>query len=102
MPLRCLFDNQPVSSFELTDAAWNDLKQGYRSHTLVMACCGAPGIPKVSNRGTRFFAHKSQGDCATAPESEAHLRAKWIIARAAIDAGWTAETEVRGSTPAGE
>lgn len=59
MPLQCLLDAVPVRSFELSDGAWIDLKQGYRSHSLAMACCGAPAIPKVSHLGARFFAHSS-------------------------------------------
>lgn len=101
MPLRCLLDGVALLSFMMGDDEWTRLKGSYSTRTLVMACCGARAIPKVSKLGTRFFAHKPRAGCESAGESAAHLHAKWVIARAAIDAGWQAETEVSGRTPDG-
>lgn len=102
MPLRCLFDGAPLLSFTMSEDEWTHLKASYSARALIMPCCGAQAIPKVSKLGTRFFAHKPQAGCGSAGESEEHLHAKWIIARAAASAGWAAETEVAGKSPAGE
>ena len=86
----------------MADEEWDVLHRSYKNNELIMECCGMPCIPKVSHLGTRFFAHKYLGQCATAPETEEHLKAKWIIAKTALAAGWQANTEMRGSTPDGD
>lgn len=67
-----------------------------------MPCCSAEVTLRRSRRGTRFFAHKAVGACATAPETEAHLRLKQIAVEAARACGWEAATEIAGRSPAGE
>ena len=67
-----------------------------------MPCCSAQVILKRSRLGTPFFAHKVLGGCTTVAETEEHLRLKAMTAAAARAHGWTAETEVAGSTPLGE
>src|SRR6266852_5866783 len=56
---------------------------------------------RCTSLGTRFFAHKSRAGCQTAPESPAHLQAKFIIAESATAAGWQASTEESGIDPDG-
>jgi competence protein CoiA-like protein len=99
MPLRCQSPDGPVYAFLLDDVAWEALVQANRAaHHLTMPCCQASVVLKSSSLGTRFFAHKSAGQCTTQPESREHLLAKDIIARAAVLAGWTAVTECRDSS----
>lgn len=100
MPLSALIDAEPIYAFNFTPEAWTDLRS--RAKDLRFPCCDAGVVLKRSPLGTQFFAHARRGNCATAPETAEHLQAKDMIARAAIDAGWKAETEVRGKSPAGE
>lgn len=100
MPLSALIDAEPIYAFNFAPTAWTALRS--RAKDLRFPCCDAGVVLKRSPLGTQFFAHARRGNCATAPESAEHLQAKDMIARAAIDAGWKAETEVRGKSPAGE
>src|SRR5712691_8625477 len=102
MPLACLNDGDLLTSFCLTDDQWVAIKTSYRGMNLSMRCCSSPAIPKVNSLGTRFFAHKSRAGCQTAPESPAHLQAKFIIAESATAAGWQASTEESGIDPDGK
>jgi phage gp37-like protein len=68
---------------------------------LRMPCCDVPAIMKSSTRGLHFFAHKSRGECTSAPESEEHLFLKCTAVAAARKAGWVCSTEVRGVSPFG-
>lgn len=102
MPLKCLLNGDPLLSFLMEDDEWNEIKKSYSSHELIMSCCGTHAIPKVSKLGTRFFAHKPKSVCGSAGESAEHLHAKWVIAHAAAEAGWIAETEVKGKSPNNE
>lgn len=81
---------------------WAELKRTYRGLNLHMPCCGVGAIPKTSTLGNYFFAHARRGECATAPESAEHLYCKTLIARAAVEAGWTVTTERPGVSPDGE
>lgn len=105
LPLRC-FDsvgNSNVHAFDLSPGEWHALELENRAwRHLKMPCCSSPVVLRKSRRGTQFFAHKAVGDCSTAPETEAHLRLKQMAVEAARAAGWDAETEVVGTTPAGE
>ena len=105
MPLRC-FDpsaNRSVLAFDLSPEEWRALElENRKTRHLRMTCCDAQVTLKKSRRGTPFFAHKSVGGCATAPETEAHLRLKRIAVDAARMHGWDAETEVAGTTDKGE
>lgn len=100
MPLSSLFAGETIYAFNFTPAAWKGLRS--QAKDLRFPCCDAGVILKTSHVGTQFFAHARKGVCVTAPESQDHLAAKDVIARTAIAAGWEAETEVRGTTPAGE
>jgi competence protein CoiA len=99
MPLRCLTPTgQSIHSFDLSDEEWPALERANKAaRDLRMPCCDAAVTLKRSRRGTRFFAHKSAGACATASEGEEHLRLKAMAIVAARANGWEAETEVAGA-----
>jgi hypothetical protein len=103
MPLKCLSPHGKEYAFRHTDKSWAELKVvNAAERHLRMVCCGAQVVLKRSKRGTLFFAHKNTGTCTTARESEEHLFAKEIIARAAESAGWNAATEESGTSPGGK
>ena len=102
MPLRCITANgQELRAYAIPEAEWRDLKRDHRTRGLRLPCCEAVAIPKTSHRGTQFFQHKARGPCTTAPETADHIECKAIIARSAEEAGWQAETEMRGEAPDG-
>lgn len=78
----------------MTAEDWARFRAGYRKHGLIMAC-GQPGIPKTSQRGLQFFAHKPGAECVHegGPESPEHLATKAAVARAAREIGWEATIE---------
>lgn len=67
-----------------------------------MPCCSSHAIPKTSKLGTFFFSHKQKSKCNSAPESSEHIYLKTLVAKAAIEAGWSACTEYRGVSLAEE
>ena len=103
MLLRCVDDQgTAIEANALTQEEWRVLKVKARNHRhLTMPCCKAQAIPKTSNLGTQFFAHKARIDCLWKPETEVHLRLKMLAVQAARRAGWKVETEVSGQTPDG-
>lgn len=102
MPLRAIGESGPVHSFEYDTERWSELKGAYKKMGLHMPCCQMPAIPKTSTRGNFFFAHARVGECASADESPEHLYCKFLVAKAAYDAGWTVTTERPGAAPSGE
>ena len=99
MPLVALVDGQRKVSSLLSRDEWSTLQRFVRAKegTLTLLC-GLPGHPKT-RKGTRFFAHNPGfgSGCAEHPgETVQHLRAKDIIVRAAVAAGWEAQPEVVG------
>jgi competence CoiA-like predicted nuclease len=103
MPLKCQSPHGEEYSFRHASESWTALKAlNATEHHLAMPCCGARVVLKRSRRGTQFFAHARRGDCTTAPESEQHLLAKDIIARAGETLGWQVTTEQRGMSPTGD
>jgi Competence protein CoiA-like family len=104
MPLRCLDRaGRSIHSFDLADEEWRSLRlENRRARHLRMPCCSSPVTLKRSRLGTPFFAHKAVGTCATAAETEAHLRLKRMAVEAARANGWTADTEKTGASPFGE
>lgn len=102
MPLRAIAGQRNINAFECTDAEWAALKKTYRDEGLVMPCCPSVAIPKTSKLGTFFFSHARRGECTSAPESAEHIYLKTVIAKAAVEAGWSVVTEWRGTTPEGE
>lgn len=103
MPLRCLSLDSQELAFRHDAQSWSILRERNRlERHLRLPCCQAAVVLKVSRLGTRFFAHQRRGTCTTAAESPEHLLLKDIVARAAIEAGWKATTEVRGTSSVGE
>lgn len=92
MPLSATVDEELVCAPLLDDDAWSRL----RGRTIVLQPCGHPGFPRVSPLGTRHFVHTRDSACAT-HESPEHLHLKAVVARAAAQAGWQADTEVPGN-----
>src|SRR5918993_78303 len=104
MPLRCLdLSGRSLHAFDLADDQWQALAlENRKARHLRMPCCRSQVTLRRSRLGTPFFAHKAVGSCTTAPEREEHLRLKRMAMDAARASGWSAETEVTGTTPAGE
>ena len=96
MPLTCVTKTVDVLLASNYDAvSWRVLAADNRNNKhLVMPCCGRHAILKTSHLGTMFFAHIRREGSICPSESEEHLLAKDLVARAAIQAGWHAETEV--------
>jgi hypothetical protein len=99
MPLVALVDGQRKVSSLLSDDEWSTLQKFVRAKKgSLTLLCGLPGHAKT-RKGTRFFAHNpgTGGACTEHPgETAQHLRAKDIIVRAAVAAGWDAQPEVVG------
>lgn len=95
MPLRCsTTTGEIIFAFNFDPRAWQTLQAENRQHKhLVMPCCGRPVIVKTSHLGTQFFAHSADRQTPCARESEEHLLAKDLVARAVVKAGWHAQTE---------
>lgn len=103
MPLKCFIDGKPVFSFDFSIEGWNQLKvENRQKKHLSLPCCDREVIPKTSKLGTQFFAHARLGDCETASETNEHLLAKFLVAKAAKLAGWEVESEAEGRTPNGD
>lgn len=95
MPLKCVTpEGEALFAFNYDAEAWRALTAANRrDRNLVMSCCGRPVVLKTSHCGTRFFAHAPREGSACPRESEEHLQAKDLIARAVVQAGWAADTE---------
>lgn len=99
MPLVATVEGVRRVSSLLTDDEWVALKKDVQAkRARLILRCGQPGHLKSTRKGTRFFAHNpgSGHECESTGETQQHLRAKDIIVRAAVAAGWDAEPEVRG------
>lgn len=99
MPLVALVDGDRKVSSLLSDDGWAALKKDVQAKRIPLTLrCGQPGHLRSTRKGTRFFAHNpgSGHECDSTGETQQHLRAKDIIVRAAVAAGWDAEPEVRG------
>lgn len=96
MPLTCATKTGDVllaSNYDVM--SWHALAADNRNKKhLVMPCCGRLAILKTSHLGTMFFSHIRREGSICPHESDEHLLAKDLVARAAIQAGWHAETEV--------
>lgn len=104
MPLRCITTaGDSLLSLDYDTVAWDRLRdENARTGHLLTTCCSTPVVLKRSRRGLHFFAHKHQGECATAVESRQHLELKALAVSVIRACGWSVETEVAGTTPDGE
>lgn len=102
MPLKAIYNDVPVFSYNFNEETWAELKRGYRQGSLLTSCCQRPALPRTSPIGTRHFAHKTTGHCQSRPETREHLLVKHKLAVLAQAQGWQARTEEVGSTPDGE
>jgi competence protein CoiA len=101
MPLRALVNGRELQVWNLTRAQWAALRQLGRNQasSVLMACCGRPGVAKTSRKGNPFFAHRTgsgslpQTSCRWAGESTAHALCKLLAAAGARAAGWQVQTE---------
>lgn len=94
MPLKAIVDGVTVIAPDLTGEEWEDLARRHRSGIPVtMACCGAPGHPRKSRRGTQHFYHASAAGCTCDGESQEHMEIKYLIYRACQARGWATQAE---------
>lgn len=95
MPLRCVSGpDNPVFAYDYDRAQWRELAERNRKDRhLLMPCCGRSATVKTSHCGTQFFAHARKEGVSCPHESDAHLLAKDLVARAIGRAGWLAEAE---------
>ncbi|MCZ8405377.1 competence protein CoiA [Achromobacter xylosoxidans] len=89
-----------ANALRMSATQWQELQRTYRVGDLLMPCCNAPAIPKVSANGHPFFAHLGDA-CSTSEESQWHLAAKAHVRSAFEDLGCKASVEVSGSGNAG-
>lgn len=103
MPIRAIKDGKDVYATSMSDPAWLEVRETYKTSPLTLPCCGAVAIPKVRYEyGTCFFAHKAKAGCTLyAPETRQHIEAKNIIRHSAMESGWRATTEARMVWPFG-
>jgi len=101
MPISCLSsDGKIIISLDFDMVSWKELKVNYKNSGLCLKCCNAPAVPKTSNLGMQFFAHKSDS-CGEGGESLEHLKCKELIIKAARKIAWVALPEEEGKDPEG-
>jgi hypothetical protein len=97
MPLLARNGDTLISSYSLSESAWENLRAANRRESHLRACCcDSPVICKTSALGTPFFAHKAASagpGCSYRAETELHLEAKVRAARAGQASGWDARVE---------
>jgi len=105
MPLRCVVSEtgESIVAFDLDKYGWQTLRANNKAKPhLRMPCCSADVVLKTSKYGLQFFAHKAEGACKSAPESENHLQLKRLVVEAARANGWNASPEVSGADSEGQ
>lgn len=96
MGLKCYSTEGIELSFVHDQGSWHALRaRNAAEKHLRFDCCDAGVVLKTSRLGTRYFAHKARGTCATAPETPEHLMAKAMICETIIGVGWHVEPEQR-------
>jgi len=86
-----------VLTDNISDEAWERIKNTYQVGDYVMTCCRGIAIPKTSQYGTKFFAHYT-GECDTSPESKWHKETKALALNALQKLSILAKEEVSGGT----
>lgn len=84
-----------TNALRMTTWQWSELQRSYQVGDLIMPCCAAPAIPKLSANGHPFFAHAG-GACSTSEESLWHMTAKTLVRSVLEDLGCQATEEVPG------
>ena len=98
MALRCLDERgESVEARQLSEE-WMDL-DGRSKRILRLPCCEGEPSRRTSRNGTRFFGHRRRGGCTANRETESHRALNVSALDAARSAGWTAQTDVKGTTP---
>ena len=77
----------------MSQAQWEELQRAYCVGDLLMPCCNAPAIPKVSANGYLLCA--SRRCVHTSEESQWHLAAKILVRSVLEDLGCRASVECR-------
>lgn len=96
MGLKCYSTEGIELSFMHDQGSWHALRaRNAAEKHLRFDCCNAGVVLKTSRLGTRYFAHKARGTCATAPETPEHIMAKAMICETIIGVGWHVEPEQR-------
>jgi hypothetical protein len=85
----------------MNNAEWEVLKLQSQSGDFVMACCGAPAVPKTSINGLHFFAHLAD-ECGTALETAWHRAGKAAVLAALQSMGIEGREEAPGASPQGQ
>lgn len=95
MPLRAFIDGEDKIAPLLNDAEWEALKLAVsrKEKSVLMPCCNAAGLLRVSKLGTKHFYHSRTAECNWKPETAEHLKAKTEILIACRNAGYTASPE---------
>lgn len=84
-----------ANALRMTSAQWMELQASYQMGELLMPCCPAPAVPKLSPNGHPFFAHAG-GACSTSEESQWHLAAKILVRSVLENLGCRATLEESG------
>lgn len=90
MPLRALYDDEPVISTLVDDDRWAALRTVAKKtpDALRLPGCRLPCYPRRSAKGLRHFVHRSGGTCGDHQgETGVHLEAKDVMLKAAL-AAW--------------
>ncbi|WP_052352314.1 competence protein CoiA [Pseudomonas sp. CK-NBRI-02] len=90
-----------ANALQMTASQWLALQASYQVGELLMPCCSAPAIPKISPNGFPFFAHAG-GACSTSEESQWHLAAKLLVRSELQNLGCQAALEVPGHGSGGK
>lgn len=97
MSLNCQAGAQKIHSFLQSESEWAALKSANaKNGPLRMSCCGGPVTLRITSLGTRYFSHRSKGDCAHPVDAPEHMLAKVVIAQAIDRAGWNFDTTTVG------
>lgn len=102
MSLKCRNSDQEIHSFLNDETQWSALKKSNAAHsTLRMSCCGGPVALRTNSLGTRYFSHKSRGNCEHKADAPEHMLAKVVVADAVDRAGWCFNTATAGQAADG-
>lgn len=96
MPLKGILDGKEIIAPLLSDSEWNDLRDWIEKNDqdIIIAQTGKKGYLRTSSRNLKHFVHKKgESPDNWKPESWQHLKAKEIVLKACIEAGWHASPE---------